>query len=156
MKEDETQSTAKTGELVPQQHGGALLHGRQPGYVGAGGRPTKLTQDLAEKIVEAIRGGNYAQVAAATAGISEETFYTWLKRGKDEAEGIYREFSDAVLAASGEAEQEKLDRLRREVLAEDGDWKAAAWWLERRFPKRWGKQQRLEISAALDTGLDDL
>jgi transposase len=136
----------EAGELVPQAHGGALYEGRPPGYLNPNaGRPTKLTPELFSAIVDAIRSGNYAQVAAATAGITEQTFYEWLRRGRDEPDGIYRRFADAVLAASGEAEQEKLERLRREALADDGDWKAAAWWLERRFPKRWGKQQRLEI-----------
>ncbi|MFC1639820.1 hypothetical protein ACFL3B_03540, partial [Gemmatimonadota bacterium] len=145
MNDNEARGKHKTGDLVPQPQGGALLNGREPGYLNPNaGRPTKLTPELAETIVEAIRGGNYAQVAAATAGISEMTFYSWLKRGTDEPDSIYGEFAEAVLTASGEAEQEKLDRLRREVQADDGDWKAAAWWLERRFPKRWGKQQRLE------------
>ncbi len=154
---NESQDKPRVGKLVPQPHGGALLQGREPGYLNPNaGRPTKLTPELAKTIVEAIRGGNYAQVAAATAGIGEETFYTWLARGKDEPEGIYREFREAVLTASGEAEQEKLERLQREALAEDGDWKAAAWWLERRFPKRWGRQQRLEIVTPEPDGLDDL
>ena len=30
--------------------------------------------------------------------------------------------------------------------ASETTWQAAAWWLERRFPDRWGRKQRHEIS----------
>ena len=47
-----------------------------------GGRPSKLTPEVQEKIVTAIRAGNYAQVAAVYAGIGERTFYRWMELGK--------------------------------------------------------------------------
>ena len=45
------------------------------------GRPTKLTPDLQAKIVEALKAGNYAEVAARHVGIASSTFYDWMKRG---------------------------------------------------------------------------
>ena len=57
-----------------------------------GGRPSKLTPEVQEKIVTAIRAGNYAQVAAVYAGIGERTFYRWMERGeKSKAETADRE-----------------------------------------------------------------
>ena len=38
------------------------------------GRPTKLTPDVQEKIVQAIRAGNYIETAAAYAGVR---MYVW-------------------------------------------------------------------------------
>jgi len=35
-----------------------------------------------EKIVTAIRVGNYAQVAAVYAGTTERTYYRWMERGE--------------------------------------------------------------------------
>ena len=69
-----------------------------------GGRPSKLTREIQDKIVAAIRVGNYAQVAAKYAGIGETTFYAWLKRGEEEDQSKYQEFREAVKRAESEAE----------------------------------------------------
>ncbi len=138
----------EVGTLVPQAGGGALLSGRKPGYSNpTAGRPTNLTPEVHKQITEDIAGGMYAQVAAARAGITEQTFYTWLKRGQEEESGVYREFTECVLTSAGEAEKNATDSVQSRF---GDDWKSAAWWLERRFPKRWGKQQRLEISTTPD------
>ena len=68
------------------------------------GRNSKLTPEVHEKIVTALRAGNYSKVAAEYAGISEVTFYRWLRRGRAAKRGMYREFADAVQRAEREAE----------------------------------------------------
>ena len=45
-------------------------------------RPTKLTVEVRDRIVAAIRAGNYPEAAAQAAGISPSTFYRWLGRGE--------------------------------------------------------------------------
>ena len=30
--------------------------------------------------------------------------------------------------------------------AGEGNWQAAAWWLERRFPERWGRRERVDAT----------
>jgi transposase len=107
------------------------------------GRPTKLTPALQEKIVMVIRGGNYIETAAAYAGISKQTLYNWLRRGARQKSGQYREFALAVEQALAEAEMRDLALI--EQAARDGKWQAAAWRLERRFPKRWGRQDYLDL-----------
>ncbi|TCW39174.1 hypothetical protein EDC32_102420 [Laceyella sacchari] len=107
------------------------------------GRPTKLTPALQEKIVMMIRGGNYIETAAAYAGISKQTLYNWLRRGARQKSGQYREFALAVEQALAEAEMRDLALI--EQAARDGKWQAAAWRLERRFPKRWGRQDYLDL-----------
>jgi len=102
-------------------------------------RPTKLTPEVEEKIIGYIRGGNYIEAAAAAAGINKVTLYRWLKRGapgneKQDRKGIYREFSNAVEKACAEAQIIATYTIRN-----DGSWQSKAWWLERRFPKLWGR-----------------
>lgn len=112
-------------------------------------RPTKLTEERHDAIVEAIREGNFAQVAAASNGITEQTYYNWLKRGQtdlasedvDTQQSIYAQFFEAVKAAEAEAEARMVHLLQRE-----DKWQRRAWWLERRFPKRWGQKQSVELS----------
>lgn len=118
-------------------------------------RPTKLTQELQDKIVDVIRAGNYIETAASFAGLSKNTLYDWMKRGARERERIdntgkkmlkkeqpFVEFSDAIEKALAEAEMRDVLRIGE---ASKSDWKAAAWRLERKFPQRWGKKfQQIE------------
>ena len=105
------------------------------------GRPTKLCAEIQELLVAYIVAGNYVETAAAAAGISKNTLYDWLKRGAADSSGIYKEFSDAInkaVATSEIAELEKLERHSRET------WQAAAWRLERRFPDKWGRKEKIQ------------
>lgn len=83
----------------------------------AGGRPTKLTPEVQEVIVSAIRAGNYIETAAALAGISKDALYDWLKKGNDPygfaKARIYREFADAVKKAVAESEERDLAIIQR-------------------------------------------
>lgn len=99
------------------------------------GRPTALTPAVEERIILAVRRGNYIETAAAFAGISKDSLYEWLKRGAREPDSAYAAFSDALEKALAEAEMSDLARI--EKAAVEGTWQAAAWRLERRNPKRW-------------------
>lgn len=110
------------------------------------GQQTKLTQEVQELIVSALRAGNYQETAARFAGISKPTFYRWMERGESEAEEDqkYRDFRDAVEKAK--AVGEVLDLKVINDAAQDGSWQAAAWKLERKFPHKWGRMVRAEVS----------
>lgn len=119
------------------------------------GRKTKLTPELQNKICDAIRMGNYIETAAAYAGVNKTTLYDWLKRGARERERVEKnpsakikkseapfvEFSNAVEKALADAEV-------RDVLiianAAKENWQAAAWRLERKFPERWGRKDKVQ------------
>lgn len=113
-----------------------------------GGRPEKLTPDVRAAFVSALQRGCYIETAAALAGVCKDTYYEWLKRGasprrkKDGepyAEDLkYVEFSDAVKKALARAEIGDLESIMG--AAKGGDWHAAAWRLERRYPHRWGRR----------------
>ncbi len=109
-------------------------------------RPTKLTHEVSEKIVRAIRAGNYPEVAARHAGVHPSTYYRWMERGALEGEAPeddpYRHFRSEVDRAIADAEAAEVGLVVK--AARDGDWRAAAWLLERRFGDRWGRRERLE------------
>jgi transposase-like protein len=102
------------------------------------GRPSiELTEALRNKIVLAIRAGNYVETAARLNGVSKSLLYEWLKRGniRRPPEGCpYVALVEAIQEALAYAEARDLEAIRK---AATKDWKAAAWRLERRFPKRW-------------------
>jgi transposase len=122
----------------------------------AAGRPTKLTSDVHNQIVAAVRAGNYMETAAAYAGINKDTLYRWLRRGAKEKERVAKdkrtkvrkeeqpfvEFSDAVKKALAEAEMR--DVLVISKAADGGQWQASAWRLERKFPDRWGHKAKIQ------------
>lgn len=113
-----------------------------------GGRPTKLNDALIVKICDAIRGGNYIEVAAAYAGINKDTLYRWLKMGaRSKRQTIHRRFSDAVEKALADSEVRDVLLIAN---AAKTQWQAAAWRLERKNFKRWGRKDRVELTGGED------
>jgi transposase len=100
------------------------------------GRPSKLTEERQEKVLEALRAGNYLETAAAYAAISYQTLNEWRKR--------FPEFSEAVEKARADAEARMVAVIMK---AAPVSWQAAAWWLERSFPSRYGRRTRINVTA---------
>lgn len=121
-------------------------------------RPTKLDETRVKNIVELIRAGNYSETAAQAAGISPATFYNWMNEGREARnkknklnarEKSCLEFLEAVEKARGEAEARAVAIVTRAAM--DGTWQAAAWYLERTQPDRYGRRQRVEVDAKVET-----
>ena len=134
-------------------------------------RPTKLTQEKIDEICNWLKLGYYQEDAATMAGISSSTFYDWMRRGAegqkalesgdssslpatqegDEVEvvNMFQEFSEAVKKARAEAEGAHIRNIRK--AADNGTWQASAWFLERSFPKKWGKRSTLDIADPNET-----
>jgi hypothetical protein len=81
------------------------------------------------------------------AGIHKSTLYDWLRRGSRCTSGIYRSFSDAVGQALADSELKSLHQIDE---AANFHWQAAAWRLERRFPRRWGRKQYVAAEARVE------
>ncbi|OPX58898.1 MAG: hypothetical protein A4E25_01435 [Methanobacterium sp. PtaB.Bin024] len=106
-------------------------------------RPSKLTPELVDEIVKHIKAGNYPETAAEIAGISSTTFYRWKKYGKERKTGKFREFWESIKKAESFAEGLRVQTILK--ASEDGNWQAAGWWLERKFPDRWGRRQEIKM-----------
>ena len=103
------------------------------------GRPSKLTPEVQDRIVQAIAAGNYLEVAAAYAGIGKTTLYRWLEHADDpKSDDRYRHFREAVESARAQAEVRNVALIQK--AANDGTWQAAAWHLERTAWQRWGRR----------------
>lgn len=134
-------------------------------------RPTKLTPEVIEEICNWLKLGYYQEDAATMAGISASTYYDWMKKGDDaqkalesgdssslpatqegdevEVVNMFQEFSEAVKKARAEAEGAHIRNIRK--AADNGTWQASAWFLERSFPKKWGKRSTLDIADPNET-----
>jgi transposase len=108
-------------------------------------RPTKLTPETRDRILQALRAGNHAEAACRAAGIATSTSYSWLDRGEREPDALYGAFAEAVRRAEAEAEVHAVAVVRRAMA---DDWRAALAYLERRHPARWRRQQVTELVGA--------
>ena len=131
---------------------------------------TKLTPERQERICGFIRAGNYAVVAAGCSGITEGTYYHWLKLAEKAKSGIYYQFSQSIKKAQDDAEAERVMKIRSLAMGEAPtetitvldkatgevtkvitkharpEWTALAWLLERQHPERWGKKETVTLT----------
>ena len=104
----------------------------------------ELNPELQNRIITYIKAGSYIETAEAAAGICKDTLYDWLRRGAN-GEEPFGGFSDAVQRALAEAEIRDLARIDK---AAEMQWQAAAWKLERRNPRMWGRREYQELTGA--------
>ena len=108
------------------------------------GRPDGLTPQVEEKLLNAVRAGAYLKEAAEHAGVGERTVYGWIERADDpKAPAKFSQFAQALTRAKADAQVGAVAVIRR---AMSTDWRAAAFYLERSDPKRWGRSTRHEVS----------
>lgn len=91
-------------------------------------RRSKYTPETVDKLCQAIELGATYKLACQYAGVNFDTFNEWRKNKA--------EFSDRINAAEGKGATKWLAKI--EAAAAD-HWQAAAWKLERRYPKDYGR-----------------
>jgi hypothetical protein len=100
-------------------------------------RPTKDTPARRDAILLALSKGDSRAGAAAAAGIDRGTLRLWAARDPALAEAIEAAEARAVARFNGVIWE-----------AAPKDWRAAAWWLERRVPETYGRRARLDATVA--------
>jgi transposase len=131
------------------------------------GRPPQITTERVARIIGGVREGMSFTGAAKRAGVYNQLAFYWRTTGTKldlrddvdpsrltEAEKLYILLARGVTLAQGEYEWEQTRKLHQEA---EGDWKARAWILERRFPEVWGRKVQLRVdwfpqAAQLDGG----
>ncbi len=109
------------------------------------GRPSGLTPKSEALLLQAIERGLPYKQAAALAGISYATFNRWRFLGsKENASPEYCHFCNQLEASEARA-MDLLMQTIRSAATEQRDWKAAAWMLERRHAKEWGRKEQVSI-----------
>lgn len=118
--------------------------------VALNGHTGQLTEGAANGIVEAMRKGLTWQKAAKLVGVKVSTVRTWLTRAR-KGEEPYASFLARCDAASTDAEYRMAQIIQD---AAPGDWRAAAWYLERRHG--WTKEVRVDASVEVVTRYREL
>lgn len=109
-------------------------------------RPTKFTETTIAHLLEAIALGAAYTTACDHAGIAVSTFCDWRDGKYPRGAPANRKlrFSEGLAQAIATADMCDLSVIRD--AAQSGDWKAAAWGLERRRPRDYGRKEAREIS----------
>jgi transposase len=100
------------------------------------GRPTLLTPERADDLVLLLSAGASVPRAARAIGVGERSVRRWLGE-----RGLHEKVIEAR-AATPET-TDALQEARLVVLvarAAEHDWRAAAWFLSRRYPERWSER----------------
>lgn len=115
------------------------------------GRPTKLTPEIQERILETLRACGTIEDACVMAGVDEATYTRWKNRGLKERTGIYREFCTALRQT---LVQRRIAREATVINAGKEDWRATAWMMERSDPKRYAPRVFQHIEKELDGAIE--
>lgn len=89
-------------------------------------------------LVDALVDGNYRDTAARLAGIAESGVRAWLKAA-DDGDERYQAIATLIRAAEAIAESDSVRHVRS-AGKDPRFWAAAATWLERKFPDKYGRR----------------
>ena len=101
-------------------------------------RPTKLTHEIQQKIGDGVSLGLTYTLAANSAGVTYQSFNSWMSKGKTEKSGKYFEFTQHIQKCNADAAKKCLERLNE--AAKSGNCTACMWILERRFSEEFGRR----------------
>ena len=147
----------------------------------AGGRPTALTPQVLEDVRRLLPTCLYVETVADFTSLDRTTARKWLKRGAKEhqrvsrnkrarvrqTEALYVELFltyrkalaegliyDLGIIKKAAADQVVTDESGSTVAVRPGQWQAAAWRAERRFPGQWGRKDTVVTSNVPERELD--
>lgn len=105
----------------------------------------KLTDDLQNQFFSLLEEGQDPTVAADMCGIAYSTLWRWKKKGENAPDlEPWASFSRRWNAAFAAAEAAHVERISRHSAS---DWRASAWYLEKRRSERYANKIVIEQSA---------
>jgi transposase len=124
----------------------AVARGNRPALMA---RPTKLTAEREQRLLQAIQAGATRKAAALHAGIDERTL--------ERCEQRFVGFADALSRAEADVEVRYAALIQQAAAT---DWRAAAWWLERRRAEDYARRDKVDLDVyvrqrARELGLDE-
>jgi hypothetical protein len=117
---------------------------KEKGYLGEriGRHDLRLNKVLVQKLVDAVYAGNTLKNAARLCGMSDSTIFKWLA-DTDRTKKYKVEFIQRMREAEAKAIHRNVMVIQQHAKK---DWRASAWYLERRNQAEWLPVQRVEQS----------
>ena len=98
------------------------------------GRPFAISKEMESEIIQMLSDGMSQKKTAVAIGVTEETLIQHKKR--------FPEFSERIEKAKRETDRLAHKSVKVGMLK---DWRAGAWWLERRHPDEFKEKKEIEI-----------
>ena len=115
---------------------------------GRGQKRVLFEEDRLNRLTEALRAGNFVEVAATYAGIHPATVYQYLKEAESpDCDPQVADVARRITEARASAEIRNV-ALIQTAARNPRHWQAAAWFLERAHQTRWGRRQGVELTGA--------
>lgn len=137
------------------------------------GPKSKLNKRTSKIIVESLRQGLAITRACVLAGITPPTFYRWIENGQKNVSEKYRNFFLECRKAEVQCEEscikvirkaingDLVSKKKKKIYNKQGEmtskevnttknapsWTAAMTFLERKYPDRWGRNDRLRVGS---------
>lgn len=102
----------------------------------------KFNEEIVKEICGYLRAGNTQKDSALLSGITEKTFYEWMKKS---------EFSEPIKKAEQECKARNIAIIQK---AAEKTWQAAAWYLERRYHDEYALKSVMEHQGSGDKPLE--
>ncbi len=112
-------------------------------------RPSEYSAEKHQMIVNALREGLPRAQACRIAGVTDRTLRNWLALGRaDDSRPELEQFAIDIDQAEAEFAKTHVQKITRSE-----DWRASAWYLERRFPE-FRETKNVNIEQATQALLD--
>lgn len=144
MKTLPPEALATRPALAFNEHAQHPANGPNIGYP-----PLRYSTALHEAVIAGIKKGNRPVIAAAAAGLPSQSFYEWMKRGKEGDPHLWQ-FAEDVEQALAHAETSAIAVIASQdgSFAQDSD--NAKWWLERSRSDGYSKEASTKVNGMLE------
>jgi len=115
------------------------------------GRPTMCTPDVIDRLCDAMQSLGFVGAACAQAGVHKSTVMEWVQRGAD-GEQPFADFAGRWAQARARAQAVLVGNIRDAAAA--GDWRAAAWALERANPEEYPREPSVTVTTHVHQGVE--
>lgn len=105
-----------------------------------GRRPSKLTKQVESDLTVLLAQGVPIKLAASATNVSPRSVRRWLHEG-DLRERVAELRTARRVDPDGSGARLEARLAVLILKASEHDWRASAWWLERRWPERWGAER---------------
>ena len=106
----------------------------------------KITPELIERLKENSKLGFTYSALSTSLGIAEDTFYLWIRKGRDEGLQPYCSFYATLKESESELLKECLDQIK--LSSKLGNVESTKWLMEKRFQKDgYGKQSQVNVKS---------